>query len=1597
MFVNSILLIIRECSVPPNHRIIGQASRAVALLGLLLAVGAGALAADGPLDDLRKLDPSKHIRALAEGSKSRFTGYPGCDKAADYIQKQFQDMGLTDVKSVEIEIVTPLPPKDAEGRRPESGGVLTIGDTSLPVYCVMPNLARTCSTDPDGLKGPIIWAKDGYLRDFNGKDVAGSIVIMKFNSMSRWLNAARLGAAAVIFLEPDAAFRTDAEQKYSELPIPMPRFYLRKDRLPALLKAAGCASIEDLDSATMATVKATMRWEQALVRQISARIPGIDPHLSSQTIVLSAYYDSTSVVPALSPGAESACGVAGLLEVTRYLTQHPPRRSVKLLVLPGHFQALSGVRAYAHTNIYKDRKESKPGVDPYLFIGLDLSSRRNSFGAFFKGYFYDHGGYNSKIKGYLSGFSAKIGEWANQVNGKGMPAESLTYQSGIIAEGGRTWESLLPDLAAFDAEVIGQSGLPAITLATTGDPRSVVGTPLDTFANMQKEALENVRRQTMACAWLVKHAADEPDLGINRAAIWKQGREAGSLFGFSIELSLLSFMPKQPVPDALAAISMLKTNLRVKARSMMGVRTTDMRMSNTQGRFEVSGLTRKMDYRLDGFLLAPNSGAIVRIAQPKVVEATDRRRELEWAERETDLRLNFFRCASTTLFDLTDPLSLRTLSKTTALRGESNGPPEYLVSFVGLESEDDSFSKPCAVFFTRPGLNLKFILDYGGTAFSGLLLNFDDEVSAAHTAKREYNGDGYAAENAENILFATAWHAARNLHGLNAHRMARLAEAGIKKNAVARIHNEASHQLAQAEHALAEREYDRFYHHVNMAWGLENRVYPDVHNTATDVVKGVIFYFALLLPFVIFAERLFFGIVDIRKKLGAIAGLFFVSFMILRGVHPAFELSNTPIIILDGFFMLIAAIGTIWYLLAKFTAVMESMRQKVATIHRANVARTAATMAAFVLGTSNMRKRKVRTGLTAATLILLTFTILSFTSFEAVPDSKLDYKANRRAPYEGVLLRSMSWSPLAEFVTSDLMNFFRVQDLHVAPRSWFVSRAEDREIEIEVIRDDRPGSAIVNALLGLTPEERYFTNIFEGKELGTGRSFYRGEPFDRKMKDWPAVCILPTRLKESLGIEDSEIDAGTAYVHMLGTRPLRVVGTLDSDAISRAGDLDGEPITPVDFLAQQAKTVRDTVQVQSTAGALSATGERSAADFVHGQSQKDEEADQYIHLEPDRMLVIPDELCQSLGGSIRSIAAGPGRLSPAEMALRPFHPFINDLLKRVDLAVYAGYTDPDAPMTHDPKTGTAFLDPDTGEETTVPEIHRIATRSAMSVGGMGALVVPIIIAALIVFNTMLGAVYERMSEIRTYASVGLAPVHIAALFFAESCVFAVMGAMVGYLLGQVLNYALGFLPPAITESLSLNYSSISAVWSAALVIIVVLASTAYPARMAGKLSVPDETRKMPIPRPTSDVWRIQFPFTVSSREILGVMSYLHEYFMSNDDASVGRFTASDIRMYAEEGERGRDICIDSKVGIAPLDMGVGQYVKIAAVPDEEEGEISYLFFTITRISGEFQTWHRMNMGFLKDLRKQLLIWRLVTPEAKRELADEGSKLIRLDA
>ncbi|MDH7603231.1 MAG: hypothetical protein QHI38_13920, partial [Armatimonadota bacterium] len=225
---------------------------------------------------------------------SRLVGYPGCEKAADYIEDQFRKIGLEEVRSEPFRVTVPI----------DEGSRIVIDGQSFPIYALWPNLVRTSHLPPEGLEVHVIDAGSGRLPDFDGKVVKGSAALVDFNSGTEWLNAPRLGARALLFVEPDTTMRGEGEAKFSAIPVSMPRFWVSKET------AAKIRALIAQGRANRARIYCTMPWEKVRARNITGIIRGTDPKLRDEWIVLHAYYDGTSVVPALAPSAESSCGIA---------------------------------------------------------------------------------------------------------------------------------------------------------------------------------------------------------------------------------------------------------------------------------------------------------------------------------------------------------------------------------------------------------------------------------------------------------------------------------------------------------------------------------------------------------------------------------------------------------------------------------------------------------------------------------------------------------------------------------------------------------------------------------------------------------------------------------------------------------------------------------------------------------------------------------------------------------------------------------------------------------------------------------------------------------------------------------------------------------------------------------------------------------------------------------------------------------------------------------------------------------------------------------------------------------------------------------------
>jgi hypothetical protein len=402
-------LVAQPASRPSLNRAASTAgaTTATAASGAPVSVGAPVTqTAPGarPLSAAQREIASGIARDVAQLTRfpSRVPGTPGNAQAADYVQKRFQEIGLQNVRADRYQVTVPV----TQGQ-----GTLTVNGRALRVYPVYPNGVAPSTTPREGLNGRLIYGGAGAPANFNGLEVAGAIVALDFNSGMNWITAADLGARAIVFLErppignQTPTTRGQAERKFAALPAEMPRFYARLAEANAILGALGVSTSGDSSSTTNAFAADTsaagsqtaaqaklvcrVKWERANVRNIIGTIPGTDPELKKQTVVINGYYDSMAVTPDLAPGAEAAGNCAALLSLAEYFKNRPAKYSLMFVANGAHHVALAGVRNFAAQHLYDVRgnadEKAKERIKSYrAFIGLDLTSRTDTVGIFAK-------------------------------------------------------------------------------------------------------------------------------------------------------------------------------------------------------------------------------------------------------------------------------------------------------------------------------------------------------------------------------------------------------------------------------------------------------------------------------------------------------------------------------------------------------------------------------------------------------------------------------------------------------------------------------------------------------------------------------------------------------------------------------------------------------------------------------------------------------------------------------------------------------------------------------------------------------------------------------------------------------------------------------------------------------------------------------------------------------------------------------------------------------------------------------------------------------------------------------------------------------------
>ncbi len=1574
----------------------GVPIRAGLLPFLLLAVallyfGAARVVAS-PADDFHR-----DIRFLAS-SGDRSVGSAGNRQAAVYILEALEASGFETVGRFRFNLPV----------RRHSAAALTFRDRDgrVSLHPLLANAVSPGTIPPEGITGPLIYAGSGRLDEFNGREVAGAIVLMEMNSGRNWLNAANLGARALIYLDRGETPRALFEDKRELTPVQFARLWAPIEDFEAI----GIDPRQlDVKSPPQATVTADTRWVDETAENIFAFMPGRDPALAERVLIVEAFYDSQVHVAGRSPGADEACGIATLLSLARQLRDNPPARSILLLATDAHSEGLAGMReavwnfharskyfilkrkaltarlkrAKAVLRTLKIENLTGGEVDPLLaevvgeaiksevdrisralmrlrleernpetaaaikalalqrrtlrslgwkqtygdidteerdwierlipgileeykgvrkdvqqqlshlkqamafrrvirdkeidaVVSLHLSSHGDGVGAFNQGFHF-------KLRPHRASARVPVYSLMNEVLNAAADrvhkalGETDFFKDSLRPSRRKPWYSYLPDEPAMGGEISALGGYIGLTLATTHDARPRWGTPEDLPAHVD---LDFARRQSAFVTALLQdlaaapqyHEGQFPRIGLSVLNGTAKFIRHGELFA------------RQPAPGTilLAFQGPARYHLRV----------------DRSGYFEVKGISDKKNVYdkviLEGYRFDSETGDTRWAIDKKQTGKQRYRVKMQRRYMETDLMM--FACRQTTLFNLLEPRSFRYMTKINLLDARIEAAPlKYWWSRI------DTRESTMASLYVEPETRFKMTL-------SDTVLRKKMILTGA-TARRP-EGVGYLVNDWPR-LHHTEYHVARDMWRLLKPRIDSLEEKGINDERLEGLQAEGLKALQTAETALATRAYDVFQENAARSWALASRVYDQVEATQKDILFGVLFYIALFVPFAFCAERLVFGYRDIHKRIIAFTALLLLLIAVIYNVHPAFDLAFSPTVVILAFFIIGLSLIVTLIIFLRFEEEMSLLQHRAQRKSVEGISRWKAFVASFFLGVSNLKRRRLRTALTCTTLIILTFTIMSFTSVKSTRlHARIFYAAH--APYQGYLLKNPDWRDLPPEALNALTNAFAGRTT-AAPRVWIDTDDRTHATRIPVIR----GAAQFEAqgLVGLSSREADFTGLDQA--LSAGRWFENDEE---------AAVVIPKRMAEQLEIRPP--DLGRAIVTVWGSG-YRVVGILDSELMTQRSDLDGEPLTPVTFPSE--------VSAQMTEIEMEAM--ESGDDVRSFQSR-------YQHAPAELTLYMPYKTLMAAGGRLKAVA-----LMPADAAASP-RETAHQLADRFGLVLFSG----------EPEGTFLYHSSDTIQYSGVPNIF-----------------IPLVISIFIVLNTMISSVYERKREIGIYTSVGLAPSHVSFLFIAEAMAFAVLSVVLGYLTAQTT--AKLFADTNLWSGITVNYSSLAGVAAMLLVILVVLISVIYPSRVAAEIAIPDVNRSWAMPDPKQSHMSIPLPFLIKTDELQSLGGFLLSHFEGHQDVSHGLFSTGRIRFDwrpPTDGVRDGAVAgfeLTSRVWLAPFDFGIMQQVAIAFRPAPEEAGFFEIHVDLTREAGEVNAWGRINKAFVNDLRKQLLIWR----------------------
>ncbi len=894
-----------------------------------------------------------------------------------------------------------------------------------------------------------------------------------------------------------------------------------------------------------------------------------------------------------------------------------------------------------------------------------------------------------------------------------------------------------------------------------------------------------------------------------------------------------------------------------------------------------------------------------------------------------------FRASPVSILDLTNPQTMKDYARTEMITTTGLTPFRKRCPFVGLGLET-TFLEPDQRFYVKlmsgaPENELSMV----PRAF---MLGIHDKNKL--DPEREIDGEGYLVSDTPFVLDVPI-EVAESMVYVNSKRLELQDKYGMADERTKDYHEKAVEKLKEAEEpGLPKNESLR---EARSAVTYATLNHPVLRESVAEAVLGILWYLALLVPFVFFFEKLVFCFPDVRKQIAAQVFIFLTVFLLLRFLHPAFLMVRSSLMILLGFVIILISGGITVLFSSKFRENLEELRKKQGKISAAEVNTLGVMGTAFMLGLNNMHRRKVRTGLTCATLTLITFVMICFTSVQnnLVEESS----AIGKASYQGMLIKRERFIPLTNTEVLAFKNIYGEKydicqrKMLVGIEDWRDKERKNPELAAETVSDGAVRRFEFDSILQMSAKEPLRDRI----TILTGNGWFTPE----QDVESSGICpvLIPDSMADELGISVKSVNEGNVLININGTQ-VKVHGIFSADSLNALRDMDGMDLLPFD-IENMAMIVRPVV---------AGVGTVTTAD----------EDDPRIPAQ--RVIITP--VRTSITGVVNSyeIITSVAVSMPGE-SYRDTREVVESHMEKTSEPLFYGLD------------GIAYK-------------GRRAREFSME--GLLDLLIPLIIAGLTVLNTMKGSVYERKDEIFVYNAVGIAPRYVFFMFFAEAFVYAVVGSVLGYLLSQ----GTGKILTAInfTGGLNMTFTSVSTIYASLTIAAATFASTYFPAKSAMEISAPAEDAGWSLPEPKDNLFEFDLPFNFRAKGRIAVLSFFERYLLDHGEGSAGRFFTSDPVYNASMKEEGADTpvpSISTTVWLKPFDLAVSQEMVIS-IPHDPETGLYKAHISLKRLSGSRDSWIRLNKGFVALIRRHFLHWRAVSEEEAAEMFEEARRRLYED-